>query len=47
MHNIFMTSTVSSLGLTLDLWASFQDFRGALIFWLENGLLCTIGEYLL
>lgn len=46
MHNIFMTSTASSLGLVLDLLASVQDFRAVLTFWLENGLLCAIAEYL-
>lgn len=37
-----MTITVPWFGLILDLLASFQDFRAALVFWLENGLLCAI-----
>lgn len=42
IDNILMTSIVSSFGLVLDLLASVQDFRYALRFWLENGLLCTV-----
>jgi len=39
IHNILRIGIVSCFALILDLLV--QDFRAALTFWLENGLLYT------